>query len=180
MVPPPKGKPRLARKVVPPKPKPKRASRANQKKVENPLNPSGPKVSKDYARRQEKALELNFKDYSEYRRVTEYANGTGKFKRKALKSGKKRPATDFNRMVGKPGPTSDAEDLAMAKLYYQAFHSGDQDDYSIVTNAAGNIIVGPNGKGAKAKWLIEVAGYVRDAADWRNRYSNNVRENGRK
>jgi hypothetical protein len=101
-------------------------------------------VAYSYARRNQLARDKGFESYSDYRRQTEFASRD----------------PNFRQFVGRVGG-SDAANLDMARLHYQAFKVS-PDDY------------GPNS--AKARWLIDVAGYVRDLDEWRRRYPNNRRE----
>lgn len=66
----------------------------------------------------------------------------------------------------------------MVKLYYQAFKLQDPDDYSLQTRNGRAVVKMVKGKprGARAKWLIDVARYVDDSQEWRRRYPNGVRE----
>lgn len=109
-----------------------------------------------YERRNELARTKGFASYSEYRRATEFANRHD----------------DFVRHVGGTAGGTRADNLDIARLYYQAFKLGDKDDYSIQTRNGKPIVRMVNGKpkGAKAKWLIDVAGYVNDAEEWKRRY----------
>lgn len=114
-----------------------------------------------YERRNELAREKGFASYSEYRRATETANRS----------------VEFQRLIGTEvgGRDADPEDLEMARAFFLAFKKGGENDYSIRTDKNGEPIIGPNGEGAKAWWLIKVAGYVDDAAEWKQRYPNGVR-----
>lgn len=62
----------------------------------------------------------------------------------------------------------------MAKLHRQAFYTSPKDDYSVHVRR-GKVVVLPDGRGAKAKYLIEVAEYVDDVAQWRNLYPTGSR-----
>lgn len=97
--------------------------------------------------------------YTYYRRVSEYVRDNPLFSEET-------------------GVETAREDFEAAKLFYEAFERGDEDDYSIHTDKAGNITVGyEDGKpvGAKAKLLIDIFGYVTDAAAWRELYPTATR-----
>jgi hypothetical protein len=111
-----------------------------------------------HARREEIAREQGFKSYYDKRRSLELANSDEQF-------------TEF---VGPVSGRSDPERLAMAKLYRQAFYTSPKDDYSVHVRR-GKVVVLPDGRGAKAKYLIEVAEYVDDVAQWRNLYPTGSR-----
>jgi hypothetical protein len=114
-----------------------------------------------YSRRNEIARAKGFDSYRDYRRTVEFAN----------------KSKDFGMHVGKAGGRT-GENLDMARLYYAAFKESDPKDYGIQTSKGRPIVRrGKDGKpkGAKAKWLIDVAGYVGDADEWRRRYPNGVR-----
>lgn len=116
-----------------------------------------------YGRREQLAREKGFASYTQYRKATELA----------------RRSPEFQRIVGPDVGGPKGANLDMAKLYYQAFKLGDKDDYSIQTRKGRPIVrIGKDGKprGAKAKWLIDVAGYVDDASEWRQRYPTGHRE----
>lgn len=114
-----------------------------------------------YERRNEIAREKGFSSYPEYRRVTEYA----------------RKSEEFARFVGPEVGGRTNANLDMAKLYYQAFKQGDPNDYSIRTRNGKPVVTTKDGKpvGAKAKWLIDVAGYVDDSEEWKRRYPAGAR-----
>lgn len=114
-----------------------------------------------YSRRNEIAQSKGFANYGEYRRATEFA----------------RKSEDFNRLVGGEVGGRSGANLDIARLYYQAFKQGDPKDYSIQTRNGKPVVRMKDGKpvGAKAKWLIDVAGYVDDVDEWRRRYPNGVR-----
>lgn len=107
-----------------------------------------------YQRRNELAQAKGFASYSEYRRATEYAN----------------KSRDFNRIVGTAGGTR-AQNLDEARIFYQAFKEGDTDDYRLRLRNGRPVVRMVDGKpvGAKAKWIIDVAGYV-DVDEWKERY----------
>lgn len=114
-----------------------------------------------YDRRNALARERGFASYGEYRRATEFANRSA----------------DFQNLVGEAGGRS-GKNLAQARLYYQAFKQSDPKDYAIRTRRGRPVVTtGKDGKirGAKAKWLIDVAGYVGDAEEWKRRYPQGVR-----
>lgn len=114
-----------------------------------------------YQRRNEIARDKGFSGYSEYRRAVEFANASD----------------DFTSIVGTAGGYA-GENLANARLYYQAFKLSDPKDYSIQTSKGRPVVrKGKDGKikGAKAKWLIDVAGYVGDAEEWKRRYPSGTR-----
>lgn len=111
-----------------------------------------------HAQREAKARELGFASAYERRQVTKFAN----------------ESKDFRHHVGQAGGKSH-ENLAQARLYWQAFGpKADAKDYKVRTRN-GKPVVGKDGKGAKAKWLIDVAGYVGDVDEWKMRYPNGVR-----
>jgi hypothetical protein len=111
-------------------------------------------VAYSYARRQALAREKGFTSYGQYRRATEYA----------------RKSPEFQRIVGGVGGAR-GENLDAAKTYYQAFVQGDKDDYSLRKSHGNRVVKIVDGKprGAKAKWIIDYAGYIDEEA-WRERY----------
>jgi alkyl sulfatase BDS1-like metallo-beta-lactamase superfamily hydrolase len=120
-----------------------------------------------YARRKALALQKFGADpagkvnpYTYYRRVSEYVRDTPLF-------------------TEETGVDTAKEDFDAARTFYEAFERGDEGDYSIHVDKAGNIVVtyDENGKphGAKAKLLIDIFGYVTDASAWREHYSTGTR-----
>lgn len=98
--------------------------------------------------------------YTYYRRVSEFVRDNPLFSEET-------------------GVETAKEDFETASVFYEAFERGDEDDYSIHTNKAGEIVVeyDADGKpqGAKAKLLIDIFGYVDDAAQWRELYPTATR-----
>ncbi len=109
-------------------------------------------------RRNELARERGFRNYYDQRMALKQANADEQF-------------TEF---VGPVRANSPADVLAMAKLHRQAFYTSPKDDYSVHVRR-GRVVVLPDGRGAKAKYLIEVAEYVDDVAQWRNLYPTGSR-----
>lgn len=124
----------------------------------------------NYARREELAKQKGFASYTEYRSATEYAKGTGRF-------AGTRSAKDF-RLFSGAYTEKTPNIVADARAYWLAFgrpsHSKGQtkyeDTYSVVTDKNGDVIIGRNGKGAKAYWLIKIAGAVPTVEVWRALY----------
>jgi len=111
-----------------------------------------------YARRNELAREKGFDSYSHYRRVTEFADESNLFSQES-------------------GVEDPRNDLALAKLFYQAFHEGDPDDYSVQLRKGQVVVKIVDGvpTGAKAKLFIDYFGYVADAEAWAALYPTNTR-----
>lgn len=107
-----------------------------------------------YNRRNEIARSKGFSSYGEYRRATEYANRSREFEQK----------------VGHAGGYK-GENLDAARTYYQAYKEGEPNDYTLHKRGGKLVVTIKDGKpsGAKAKWVIDYAGYV-DEAEWRRRY----------
>ena len=94
-----------------------------------------------------------------------------------------RESRDFSRLtgIGRGKIRADRltrDETALVRLYYQAFHLQDPDDYSLQTRNGKPTVRIVNGvpRGARAKWLIDIAQYVDDSQEWRRRYPNGVRE----
>jgi hypothetical protein len=115
-------------------------------------------VAYTFARRTELAKERGFSSYYDQRRSLELANADD----------------DFIEFVGPVDARSPRDRLEMAKLHRQAFSTSPKDDYSVHVRR-GKVVVLPDGRGAKAKYLIEVAEYVDDVAQWRNLYPTGSR-----
>lgn len=114
----------------------------------------------DYARRDALAREQGFASYYDKRRELEFAN----------------KAREFRRHIPEGAGGSQHRNFDEARLFFQAFKTGGKDDYRVYRNRRGELIVRPDGRGARAKWIIDVAGYVADYDEWRQRYPHNVRE----
>lgn len=119
-----------------------------------------------YARRKQLALAKFGGDpsgktdpYTYYRRVSEFVRDDPLFSEET-------------------GVETAKEDFESASLFYQALKVGPEDDYSIRVDKNGDITVEyidgvPHG--AKAKLLIDIFGYVTDAAAWRELYPTATR-----
>ena len=119
-----------------------------------------------YARRKELAALRGFSDpsgktnpYTYYRAVSEYVRDEPLFSEET-------------------GVETAREDFEAASTFYEAFERGAEDDYSIHVDSHGNLTVEyidgvPHG--AKAKLLIDIFGYVTDAAAWRELYPSATR-----
>ena len=97
--------------------------------------------------------------YTYYRRVSEYVRDEPLFSEET-------------------GVETAREDFEAASTFYEAFERGEEDDYSIHVDSHGNLTVEyidgvPHG--AKAKLLIDIFGYVTDAAAWRELYPSATR-----
>lgn len=98
-----------------------------------------------YQRRNEIAREKGFKNYAEYRKITEYAKKSG----------------DFRNFVGEKVGGREGANLKDAKEFYEAFgNKKNADNYSVDS--------------PKAKWLI-MMGYVQDRDHWRDLYPTGTR-----
>jgi hypothetical protein len=145
-------------------------------------------VAYDYRRRTELAREKGFANYTEYRNATEYAFERGRFR--GTNSGR-----DFETFATWTPPVIRRNEIVepgryrgdQVRAYWLAFGRAShgtrskrkewEKDYSVVTRNR-RVVIGPTGKGAKAYWLINVAGYVPNATVWRALYPRGLR--GRK
>lgn len=118
-----------------------------------------------YARRKQLALEKFGADpsgqtdpYTYYRKVSEYVR-------------------DNILWSQETGLLNARDDFESASLYYQAFERGDEDDYTvhIINGQVGVEYIDGKPHGAKAALLIDVFGYVTDAAEWRALYPTSTR-----
>jgi hypothetical protein len=132
-------------------------------------------VAWSHERRNELAREKGFRNYSEYRKVVSYANKPLKHSRSS--QGVRSTRNEFQQTVGNAGGRKNAN-LDEARLYYQAFKETPENDYRIRTKNGEPVVKYENGRpvGAKAKWLIDVMGYVDDAAEWKSRYPTGKRD----
>jgi len=126
----------------------------------------------NYARRKELAALRGFADptgktnpYTYYRKVTEFANKSEQF------------TTGVGDGAG-VDEEGEEHNLDTARLFYEAFVLGDEDDYNVYTRN-GKIIVkyDAHGKpmGAKAKVIVDVLHYVSSAAAFRRLYPTSTR-----
>lgn len=126
----------------------------------------------NYARRVELARLRGFQDptgktnpYTYYRRVTTFANTSEQF------------ITGVGDGAG-VDTEGDEHNLDTARLFYEAFVLGDEDDYRVFTSG-GKIVVKYDsaGKpmGAKAKVIVDVLHYVSSAAAFRRLYPTKTR-----
>jgi len=102
-----------------------------------------------YAKRNELARRRGFKNYSEQRKATEFANESEMFEEnvgKVSRTGKSRE--EYN------------EEVEYARVFYQAFKV-DPEDYSAT--------------GAKAQWFVKIEGAM-TYQEWAQHYPNGVRE----
>lgn len=114
----------------------------------------------DYARRDALARAQGFDSYYDKRRTLEFANN---------------PRGNFLRVIGERAGGQRQAHYDDARLYYQAFKEGPKNDYKAYTNAQGELVT-RRGRGARAKWLIEKAGYVDSYDAWLALYPNGKRE----
>lgn len=113
----------------------------------------------NYARRDALAREQGFESYYDKRRTLEFAND---------------PRGNFRKVIGEKAGGQRQAHYDDARLYYQAFKTGPKNDYRAITNAQGQLVI-RNGRGARAKWLIEKAGYV-TYDEWLALYPAGTRE----
>jgi hypothetical protein len=132
----------------------------------------------NYARRVELARQRGFVDptgkanpYTYYRKVTEFANKSEQF------------VTSVGEDITYGGTTAGVDEygeghnLDTARLFYEAFVLGDEDDYSVHMSNREVVVKYVDGKpvGAKAKVIIDILHYVPSAAAWRRLYPTKTR-----